>query len=117
MQDYDPVGDRHHCAQHVLHKDHRDVLSLQSAHDLGHLVHLFRRKAGHHLVQQNDSRLGRERADEFKSFARAQGELCCRCVHPAFKPGTLQPDAGKISIPGTLVMSEFECHFHVLQHA
>ena len=80
IEHQDARGERHHRAHDVLdQKDGQSGLAVELAQGRDHAVGLGRPQPRHHFVEQQEPRLGRERAGDFEPLAIRQrqrrGEL------------------------------------------
>ena len=85
MQHQNPRGKRHHCAHDVFDQQNGEpALLVDAGQDVDHAVGLGRPQSGHHLVEQQQLRIGGERAGNLEAFAVGQrqrrGRLCALVV-------------------------------------
>ena len=75
MQHQNARGERHHRAHHVLDQQNGEPgFAVELAQDRDDAVHLGRPQARHHLVEQQQFRIGGERARHFQPLAVGQGQ-------------------------------------------
>ncbi len=68
-------GKRHHRAHDVLDQEDREAgLAIELDQDLDHAVGLRRPQSRHHLVEQKELGVGRERARDLEALAVGQGQ-------------------------------------------
>ena len=80
------VAQAHHRLHDMLDHQHRDAGAADVPDDRNDGANLGRVEAGEHLVEQQQLRLGGERAREFEPFAAGEGEARGGRVEAVGKP-------------------------------
>ena len=81
--DDDRRGDRHDRFHQVLDDDERDATSVDGANEIERLLDLGGIEAGHHLVEQQDLRIERERLGDLEPLAIGNRQLACGSIRNA----------------------------------
>ena len=91
---HDAVGELHHRAHHVLDEHDGRALVADGADQAQRPVHLRRRQAGEHLVEEQQLRPRRQRARELEELSFVQVQLGRKRVRLFLQSGELEPAPG-----------------------
>ena len=115
VEDDDALGEREDHLHDVLDDDERDAHGVDRAHELDRLMDLGRGEPGEGLVEEDQTRLGREHARDAEALAPRRAQAPCRLLGNPLEPGHGQHAPCRRARVGLARMAQEGAHHHVLE--
>ncbi len=113
----DAVAKAHDRLHDMLDHENRNSRSANFRDDRYDVAHLGWIEPRQHLVEQQQARLGRERAREFEALAPRDGEPGSGRVEPVGEADELATASARPSASSRRAMAQVRAHGDVLAHA
>ena len=106
MEHHRAFGERQDDLHDVLDDDQRDAARVDAAHQADRRLHLGRIEAGQGLVQQQQPRLGRQRARDLQPLAPRRAEHARAPVGHCVRPVKASTSSAACARPGAARMAQ-----------